>query len=92
MSQSEQDLLKGLACELIMASSPYLSLDLTAEQALIVFGAMQLSLRHPGLDPRLKDKLREMAEVFECQLASLGPNVREICRMGWQQIADFDAA
>lgn len=84
MHKTDEDLMMGAALEMSEASSPYLSLDMSVQSALVVFGALQLALRHPHLAASIREELEDMAKKIECSLSAAGPCVREIARRGWQ--------
>lgn len=92
MEMSDTDLMMGAAMEMAQVSSPYLSLDLTVQEALVALGAMQLALRHPYLAITVREDLRDLAEKIECSLSAAGPCVREIARRGWSTPAPLFAA
>jgi hypothetical protein len=62
------------------------------QQALIVLGTLQLALRHPYLAASIRETVKELADEIECQLAAVGPCVREIARRGWDHKAPLFAA
>ena len=74
--------------EMTYASSPYLSLDLGAEQAVSFLGVLQLVARRPDLPPAIAELVLQLAETIECELAALGPATRELCRLGWNVFHD----
>ena len=78
--------------EMMFASPSFLSLELTAEASITLLGTIQLCLRHPLLGDRSRSTLEELAERIQCQLASLGPATRELCRLGWDAKNDPEAA
>lgn len=88
MPLEPQELIALAAEELRQANSPYLSLELTAENAMAFLGMLQLVLRHPELPESMTEVAREIADTIECQLISCGPAVREVCRMGWDPNCD----
>lgn len=92
MQKSDEDILLGAALEMSIASSPFLSLDMTVQEALVVLGAVQLALRHPYLAITIREDLKDLAEKIECSLSAAGPCVREIARRGWQTPAPLFAA
>jgi hypothetical protein len=92
MTHHLRELLEGMTAEMAAASSPFLTLPLEASQAMTLLTLLQLALRHPEVTPTVREQTEIVAEILESQLASLGPNTRECCRMGWQETADFDAA
>lgn len=92
MQKSDEDILMGAALEMSIARSPFLTLDLTVQEALVALCAMQLALRHPYLAITIREDLKDLAEKLECSLAAVGPCVREIARRGWQTAAPFFTA
>lgn len=92
MKDRDEDMLLGAALEMAAASSPFLSVDLTVQQGLVLLGAMQLALRHTYLAASIRETLKALADEIECQLSSVGPCVREIARRGWEYHAPLFAA
>ena len=88
MPLDRSELIAMASLELARASSPYFTLDLAAPDALAVVGLLQLATRHPALSPAMRSLAHEIADVIECQLAALGPCVREVVRRGWDPAND----
>jgi hypothetical protein len=76
-----QLLLPQVNAELAAASSPYLSMELNADQALVFLGVLQLAMRHPDLPPAMRELTRQLAETIETQLSACGPAVRSLCAL-----------
>lgn len=92
MDDAANQLLEQATREMMFANQSFLSLELSAEASITLLGALQLCLRHPLLGDRTRSTLGELAERIQCQLASLGPATREICRQGWNAKNDPEAA
>jgi len=84
------EVLELASAEIRAASTPFLTMDFEAHQALAMLGILQLVARHPLLSAYMRDLVAELADAIECQLASLGPATRQICRQGWNPDCDED--
>ena len=90
MARDLPNLIERMSAELAQTSSPYLSLELNADQALVFLGVLQLATRHPDLPPAMRELTRQLADTIETQLAACGPATRAVCAAGWD--TDLDAA
>lgn len=92
MAEDSNRLVETASLEMMFASPSFLNLELSAEASVFLLGTIQLCLRHPLIGDRSRSTLEEIAERIECQLASLGPATRELCRQGWDAKNDPEAA
>lgn len=91
MPYDQNQLVENSTREMMFASPSFLNLELTAEAAITLLGSIQLSLRHPLIGDAARSMLSQIAETVECQLSSLGPATRELCRLGWDAKNDPEA-
>lgn len=92
MHDDQNQLLEQSTREMMFVNPSFLNLELTAEAAITLLASIQLSLRHPLVGDAARSMLEQIAETVECQLASLGPATRELCRQGWDAKNDPEAA
>jgi hypothetical protein len=83
MPLDQNHLLELCTREMMFANPSFLNIELAAESALALLGALQLSLRHPLIGDAARSMLTQIADAIETQLSNLGPATRELCGRGW---------
>jgi len=90
MPLNTAEVLELASAEIRAANTPFLTMDFEAHQAFAMLVILQLVWRHPLLSACMQNLVAELADTLECQLASLGPATRQICRQGWTPGCDED--